>query len=165
MTSIIRRYDPQILLCDNYGAFLFKNYTMKYLPILLFLILGFGTTYVQANAIPSHPALSIAKITQDSTIVATPEPGERVSKVAIGLAGFALGAALLYAMFISLQAGGALIILAVLACTAGLILGLASLFVTKKRTQARKRSVAAVLMSIVMLMIGVWQAGKALDQG
>jgi hypothetical protein len=46
-----------------------------------------------------------------------------------------------------------------------LIAGLISLGQTKKKTQSRKRGVAAILLSLIMLGIGIWQGGKALDQG
>jgi hypothetical protein len=66
-------------------------------------------------------------------------------------------------MFIA--GGGVLIALAVIACLVGLIAGLISLAQTKKKTKSRKRGVAAVLMSLILLGIGVWQGGNALDQG
>jgi hypothetical protein len=139
---------------------------MKYFQFVFFLLVCSGTGSVNASVVPAFPAHSAFLMTetpQDTTIAPIREPGQRTSQVAIGFAGAALGLAALYGMFIA--GGGVLIALAVIACLVGLIAGLISLAQTKKKTKSRKRGVAAVLMSLILLGIGVWQGGNALDQG
>jgi hypothetical protein len=143
-----------------------KYFQFVFFQFVFFLFVCSGTGSVNASVVPAFPAHSVVLMTetpQDTTIAPIKEPGQRISKVAIGFAGAALGAAALYGMFIS--GGGVLIPLAVIACLVGLIAGLISLGQTKKKTQSRKRGVAAILLSLIMLGIGIWQGGKALDQG
>ena len=132
-----------------------------YFRLLLCLLLYSNTAAMATNIVPA----SIAVDSIPSGTAAVAEPGHTAAKVAITAAGISLGATLVYAMFISVQAYPAILLVAVLAMFVGAVMGFAALLLTKRKTQSRKRAVAALLISIVLFCVGVWQAGKALDQG
>ncbi len=140
---------------------------MKYSRLLLLLILLPCFTNATGMTLPSEPSQALiirSAVQKDSTILQTPEPGEKTSKVAMKFALIALGAALSFAI-IGFQARLFMAGIMLIASLVGLISGLFAISKAKAKSKAKRRAAAALLIILGILGIAVIITLGQLKQG